>query len=182
MKHRLSIHLGLVVRLLAAVSVAATLSAAEGVWLDVPFIRQQAEGCGAASLAMVMDYWHGHGTTTAPADAQQIYLELYVREHKGILADAMQAYLRTHGFTAFAFSGEWSDLRHHVDQGRPLIVALKSGADSFHYVVVAGASDSTISLNDPADRKLRLYSRSDFEKRWLAAGQWTLLAVPLSQP
>jgi hypothetical protein len=44
---------------------------------------------------------------------------------------------------------------------------------------VAGVGDATISLNDPADRKLRLYSREDFEKRWLATGQWTLLAVPV---
>jgi ABC-type bacteriocin/lantibiotic exporter with double-glycine peptidase domain len=79
----------------------------------------------------------------------------------------------------FAFSAEWSDLRHHLDRGRPLIVALKTGADSFHYAVAAGASESTISLNDPADRKLRLYSRADFEKRWAATERWTLLAVPL---
>jgi ABC-type bacteriocin/lantibiotic exporter with double-glycine peptidase domain len=60
-----------------------------------------------------------------------------------------------------------------------LIVALKVGADSFHYAVVAGASATTVSLNDPADRKLRLVSRADFEKKWAASGQWTLLAVPL---
>ena len=41
--------------------------------------------------------------------------------------------------------------------------------------------DATISLNDPADRKLRLFSREDFEKQWLATGQWTLLAVPRPQ-
>jgi alkanesulfonate monooxygenase SsuD/methylene tetrahydromethanopterin reductase-like flavin-dependent oxidoreductase (luciferase family) len=93
----------------------------------------------------------------------------------------MPRYLEAHGFTAFTFSGEWADLRHHVEQGRPLIVALKTGADSFHYAVVAGVGVATISLNDPADRKLRLYSRGDFEKRWLATGQWTLLAVPVSK-
>ena len=91
----------------------------------------------------------------------------------------MQRYLEDHAFSVFAFSGQWADLRHHVDQGRPLIVAMKVGADSFHYAVVSGASDTTVALNDPADRKLRRYSRADFEKKWLAAGQWTLLAVPL---
>jgi predicted double-glycine peptidase len=176
MKHPLAI-LGTFV-LVAGV---ATLSAADGVWLDVPFIRQEADGCGAASLAMLMDYW-SHGTARMPADAREIYRQLYTPDRKGIPAGAMQQYLEDHGFRAFAFAGEWTDLRHHVDLGRPLIVALKTGADSFHYAVVAGASDSTISLNDPADRKLRLYSRGDFEKRWLAAGQWTLLAVPVPAP
>ena len=28
-----------------------------GVWLDVPFVSQQKDGCGAASVAMVMQYW-----------------------------------------------------------------------------------------------------------------------------
>ena len=28
-----------------------------GVWLDVPFVRQEKNGCGAASIAMVMQYW-----------------------------------------------------------------------------------------------------------------------------
>src|ERR1043165_5812507 len=30
---------------------------ASGVWLDVPFIKQEKDGCGAASIAMVMQYW-----------------------------------------------------------------------------------------------------------------------------
>jgi len=158
---------------------AGTIAAAENVWLDVPFIRQEDRGCGAASLAMVMDYWRGHGTGGSPADVQDIYRQLYVPARKGIPASAMQGYLESRGFQVFAFSAEWSDLRHHLDRGRPLIVALKTGADSFHYAVAAGASESTISLNDPADRKLRLYSRADFEKRWAATERWTLLAVPL---
>jgi ABC-type bacteriocin/lantibiotic exporter with double-glycine peptidase domain len=174
MKRRVAL-LGLFV--LAALVVPSR--AAEGVWLDVPFIAQEAEGCGAASLAMVMDYWRDHGMTAAPADAPEIFRQLNDRDRKGIPASAMQRYLETHGFTAIAFAGEWIDLRHHAERGRPLIIALKTGADSFHYAVVAGVSDSTISLNDPADRKLRLYSREDFEKRWQATGQWTLLAVPV---
>ncbi len=28
-----------------------------GVWLDVPFVKQEKDGCGAASIAMVMQYW-----------------------------------------------------------------------------------------------------------------------------
>jgi hypothetical protein len=28
-----------------------------GVWLDVPFVRREKDGCGAASVAMVMQYW-----------------------------------------------------------------------------------------------------------------------------
>ena len=31
--------------------------AASAIWLDVPFVAQPREGCGAASIAMVMQYW-----------------------------------------------------------------------------------------------------------------------------
>jgi len=162
----------------------AALAAAEGVWLDVPFVQQEDQGCGAASLAMILDYWRAQGFAgeATQADARDIQRRLYVAERKGIPADAMRRYLEAHAFSVFAFSGEWADLRHHLEMGRPVIVALKVGGDSFHYAVVAGASDTAVALNDPADRKLRRYRRADFEKKWSAAGQWALLAVPLPKP
>ncbi len=40
------------------VGVCGILMAADpaGIWLDVPFIAQEKDGCGAASIAMVMQY------------------------------------------------------------------------------------------------------------------------------
>jgi hypothetical protein len=35
-----------------------------------------------------------------------------------------------------------------------------------------------VMINDPAQRKLLKESRSSFEKKWNAARNWTLLAVP----
>jgi len=166
-----------------ALAGGAVLSAAEGVWLDVPFVRQQANACGAASLAMILDYWREHRApeekrSTPRADPEAIHRQIYVPKRKGTPADSMRRYLEAHGYRAFSFSGQWDDVRHHIGRGRPLIVALKTGSDSFHFAVVAGAGDTTVAVNDPADRKLRIYSRADFEKRWIAAGRWTLLAVP----
>ena len=92
----------------------------------------------------------------------------------------MERYLRQQGFQTFAFAGEWKDLKEHLDKGRPLIVALKSGGSSLHYVVVAGLNwqQDVVLKNDPAERKLLKQGRSEFEKEWKAAGNWTLLAVP----
>ena len=50
-----------------------------GVWLDVPFVKQEKDGCGAASIAMVMQYWQrqqGQGAS-ADSDAAQIQHALY---------------------------------------------------------------------------------------------------------
>ena len=50
-----------------------------GIWLDVPFIKQTVEGCGSASIAMVLQYWSAHGTQIPPEreDADAIQKQLY---------------------------------------------------------------------------------------------------------
>jgi predicted double-glycine peptidase len=151
-------------------------------WLDVPFVRQTADGCGAASIAMVMQYWARQtGTSTgADAEAAQIQRALYSRRAHGIYASAMQAYLQEHGFQSFAFSGRWDDLQHHLAKGRPLIVGVKSSTDALHYLVVTGVDDEhrMLIVNDSARRKLLKYDRAGFEREWSATSNWTLLAVP----
>jgi ABC-type bacteriocin/lantibiotic exporter with double-glycine peptidase domain len=156
-------------------------------WIDVPFVKQEKNGCGAASIAMVMQYWlrqQGRPTDGSAADAIEIQRALFDPGANGIYASAMERYFQKHGFRTFSFRGEWSDLHQHIVKGRPLIVALKQpGADTpLHYVVVAGLDQDRglVLLNDPAQRKLLKQDRSGFEKQWSGTDNWTLLA--LSQP
>ena len=155
-----------------------------GIWLDVPFVKQERNGCGAASIAMVMQYWQRQRGKVADAssDARQVQRALYAKKAHGIYASDLGRYLQQHGFRTFAFHGEWSDLSQHLENGRPLIVALKPDSNSvaLHYVVVAGidAKRSLVFVNDPAERKLREHEWSDFRREWNAADDWTLLAVP----
>ncbi len=153
-----------------------------GVWLDVPFVRQVKDGCGSASIAMVMQYWeHQQSQAAKPAaDVEQIQRALYTSSGRGIYASAMERYFQQHGYRTFAFVGDWASLKDHLEKGRPLIVALKSGRSSLHYVVVVGLDwqQNVVLKNDPAERKLLKQDRPNFEKEWKAAGNWTLLAVP----
>ena len=164
---------------LAVVVAAGVAARATGLWLDVPFVKQVENGCGAAALSMTMEYWSHQGARVdaGAADAGRIQGELYSAERHGILASAMQRYLEDHGFQALPFRGRWDDLREHLEKGRPLIVALRSSGEA-HYVVIAGVSEDAVEMNDPADRKLRKMGRAEFEKKWRAAGNWALLAVP----
>lgn len=167
---------------------AASIGLAEApaaVWIDVPFVAQPREGCGAASLAMIMKYWAvKQGTTASPdGDVGRIQHELYSSHEHGISTEAMGEYLRQHGFQAFAFSGKWGDLEEQIAKGRPLIVALKPEAQAqLHYVVIDGIDSvrGLVTMNDPADRKLLNEERARFEKEWSATHNWTLLAVPVS--
>jgi ABC-type bacteriocin/lantibiotic exporter with double-glycine peptidase domain len=156
-----------------------------GVWLDVPFVKQSVEGCGSASLAMLLQYWSVHGTAVAPerAEAAAIQKQLYSRKAHGIFASDMERYLRESGFREFAVRGEWDDLREHLQKGRPLILSMRPGGGTkapLHYVVVTGMDWQleAVFINDPARGKLLRIERTEFEKEWLAASNWMLLAVP----
>jgi len=161
-----------------------------GVWLDVPFIKQEKNGCGAASIAMVMQYWLRQQSQdrnpATEADADAIQRALYSEKAHGIRASDMERYFQQHGFRTFAFQGGWDDLRRHLEKGRPLIVALKPmpADNALHYVVVAGldTSQSVVLVNDAAQRKLLKEDRRSFEREWKAVGNWTLLALPPAQP
>lgn len=159
-------------------------AAAPGVWLDVPFIRQEKDGCGAASIAMVMQYWRAKQSRAidSSADAAEIQRALYSSKDHGIHASDLEHYFQQNGFQTFAFAGKREDLKQHLGKGRPLIVALKPSAleTSLHYVVVVGLGpeQDVVYLNDAAQRKLLKQDWPGFEKQWGAVRHWTLLALP----
>jgi ABC-type bacteriocin/lantibiotic exporter with double-glycine peptidase domain len=156
-----------------------------GVWLDVPFVKQAREGCGSASVAMLMQYWQRQQgkPQSETADAAHIQSVLYSSEGRGIYASQLERYLRQQGFQTFAFRGEWDDLRQHLEKGRPLLVALQPGSGALHYEIVVGLNwdERTVLVNDPAQRKLLKQEWPSFERQWSAAGKWMLLAVPSRQ-
>jgi ABC-type bacteriocin/lantibiotic exporter with double-glycine peptidase domain len=174
----------LALSMVAAWGLGAQAADKAGIWLDVPFIQQTVEGCGSASIAMVLEYWRAHGTSIAPGrdDAGAIQKLLYSRKGRGIFASDMERYLKESGFRVFALRGEWSDLREHLAKGRPLIISLEPGSAHapLHYVVVTGMDwqREAVLVNDPARGKLLRIERAEFEKEWSAARNWMLLAVP----
>jgi predicted double-glycine peptidase len=167
---------------IVCLGVCGVLPAADlpGVWLDVPFVKQEKDGCGAASIAMVIQYWQAQQGQAAnqTSDAIQIQRALYSPKAHGIYASDMERYFQENGFRTFTIRGEWDDLKQHLDKGRPLIVALKPAAGALHYVVVTGFAADTVTVNDPAQRKLLQQERPTFEREWSAAERWTLLALP----
>ena len=160
----------------------ASVAAESGLWLDVPYVHQEKDGCGSASLSMVLRYWQtkDFSVTADRADAGRIQRELYAAKPHGIYASDMARYLRETGMDVFAFQGEWRDLRSQIAKGRPLIAGLKPKGSSAHYVVVVGLdpSDAAVLVNDPERGKLFRIDRQEFERDWQGTQHWTLLAVP----
>jgi ABC-type bacteriocin/lantibiotic exporter with double-glycine peptidase domain len=161
----------------------AAAFAAENLWLDVPFVKQQKNGCGPASIAMVMQYWQKQpgASPKSLAEVTEIVRALQPNDKQGIRTTQMERYFQQNGYRVFAFAGQWSDLERELAKGRPLIAALRPDfGNLLHYVVVAGVDDQqrVVLLNDPAQRKLLKEDRSQFEEEWKVTGFWTLLAVP----
>ena len=90
--------------------VCGVLPAADlpGVWLDVPFVKQEKDGCGAASIAMVIQYWQAQQGQAAnqTSDASQIQRALYSAKAHGIYASDMERYFQENGFRTFTIRGE----------------------------------------------------------------------------
>lgn len=163
---------------------AAPSQEPSGVWLDVPFVKQDADGCGSASIAMLLQYWSAHGASIAAerGSEPEIFKTLYSPKAHGIYAKDLERYIRDSGFRTFAIEGSWDDLRENLVKGRPLLVTLQPrGARSpLHYVVVTGMDwkRGAVFVNDPARGKLLRVEREEFKKEWRGVGNWMLLAVP----
>jgi len=171
----------------AAFQAALTRSRQDaGATLDVPFFPQQKNGCGAASVAMVVHYWRSRlaQPPAAAPSAEQVYQRLYDADRRGILLADMKSYLEELGFRAFTLRGQWADVEQHLAKGRPIIVALrKERTTGMHFAVVIGAEGNHVWLNDPTRKKASRVQQAAFQKQWEMADRWMLLAAPaLTEP
>lgn len=142
--------------------------------LPVPFVPQDEDTCGAAALAMVLRY---HGKQVLQ---ERIAGELLEPELQGIRGSRLAEWARREGMVAIAFAGDLALLREHLGRGRPLVLAISKGRDRFHDVVAVGydADKRELIVNDPADGPGRRIAEGELERRWKAAGYWTLLVQP----
>jgi ABC-type bacteriocin/lantibiotic exporter with double-glycine peptidase domain len=169
------------VALLLSLCAAAFATDPPDSWIDIPFVQQGRNGCGPASIAMVMQYWQARSVRSSSRNVAEIVRVLQPDPKQGVRASAMVHYFEQNEYRAFAFSGAWADLEREVAKGRPVIVALKPDkGNSLHYVVIAGVNNNerVVLLNDPAQRKLLKEDRAQFEQEWKVTGFWTLLALP----
>jgi len=144
--------------------------------LSVPFVPQEKETCGAASLAMVLGYWD------AAIPQQEIAAALHEPELRGIRGSRLAEFARQRGLTAVAYEGDLAHLGEYLAKGRPLIVAWKLGRSRYHDVVVVGVDpDGALRVHDPAAGPGRRVDRRTFERRWGGAGHWTLLVLPAAR-
>ena len=153
-------------------TLAAALSLAASLAIDVPYLPQTDALCGGAAAAMVFRYWGD-----AHADAQE-FAPLVDRGAGGIAGDVLTGAVRARGWRAARVDGSLDALGARVHDGQPVIVLLPDRGDRYHYVVVTAVSEGAIVVHDPAWGPSRTIRAPDFERAWQAAGFWSLLILP----
>jgi hypothetical protein len=131
---------------------------------------------------MVITYWARQFPKLLAAAAQDTERinDLLPATTKGIKGRELKTFLEARGFTAFIFTGEPGDLRHHVEKGRPVVICLgpKGSGGPLHYAVVVGIDEQGVWLNDSARGKLIRDDLARFLAAWKVTDNWALLAVP----
>lgn len=141
--------------------------------LAVPFVPQEKDTCGAASLTMVLRFW---GDDVSHDEVKAATSEA---DKPGIFGSRLEAFARARGYFALAYESDAAQLRESLAQGRPLIVALRTGRGLDHDVVVTGMSDrGDVTLHDPAVGRDRHIAQAEFEKSWSRTSHWALLVLP----
>lgn len=133
----------------------------------VPFVRQKADYCGPASLAMVLNYWG------MAVSQEEIAEDIYSPELRGTLSAGMASYAAKRGFGVEVHNGNLQDLKDKIAAGFPLIVSHreKEGDERVHYLVVFGFDDGrrAFYLHSDGQRNLKM-NYEDFSRRWDRAG------------
>ena len=142
--------------------------------LEVPYVPQRKDTCGAAALSMVLQYWG------VAVSHDEVAAELLQPELHGIAGSKLAGFAAGRGLTAIAHVGDIDHLRDHVGKGRPMIVAWAMGRGRHHDVVVIGFDDARrrVIVHDPARGPARRVDIDTFRRRWAGAGHWTLLVAP----
>jgi len=146
--------------------------------VEVPLVEQRGSSdCGTAALASVLAYW-GRPTSVEAVDRG-------IQRRAGARASAadLEEYARSRGLEAFTFFATLADVRHELDEGRPVIVGVAKpyspGRARAHFEVVVGYEPATsrILTLDPA-RGARENELKGFLAEWEPTGRVALVTAP----
>lgn len=154
----------------------ATINENRKVLIDkVPFIKQNPDYCGPASLAMIFNFWGMH------ISQKEIAQEIYFPELKGTLSIELVLYAIKRDFEAEMYRGNLQDLREKIMTGFPLIVSHRTKKENnrVHYLVAWGFDDNKeiVYVHSGTKRNLRIDYQT-FLKRWDWADNLTFFVHP----
>jgi len=170
--------------LFASLALAASVGVVQGqrssaeagaeprVVLDVPYVPQSEDMCGAAAVTMVFRYWGA--TDVRMSDFEP----LVAGDGSGIAASDLHHAVLAMGWETVSFAGDLKAVSDQVSRGRPVIALIAVGGGRFHYVTIVGLLENAVVFHDPAISPYQRMDTRDFEREWAESGHWTLLVLP----
>lgn len=137
----------------------------------VPFVKQDREKCGPASLASVFSYYG----VSIPPDI--ISHSTYNPKLKGALITDLENFARRNSFQTESGQGTLEKLKEFIHQERPVIVLIDLGfwiTSRPHYLVLIGYNEEGFIAHN-GETPSELYRYSDFRKMWEKIGNTYLL-------
>jgi ABC-type bacteriocin/lantibiotic exporter with double-glycine peptidase domain len=151
--------------------------------LDVPIEKQDAASlCGLVVVDMLTKYYRQELSSEQHDSLKSIAIA-----NNGIDGDQLVASLNKAGYYAVVYPGALdhtpTGIYSQIDNGRPVIVMLKSTVNGLtHFTIISGydPKNDYVILTDPVLGQ-NVMRAKDFSDRWLGTSQFTLLAVPQPQ-
>jgi ABC-type bacteriocin/lantibiotic exporter with double-glycine peptidase domain len=137
----------------------------------VPFVKQETQYCGPASLASVLCFYGD------PVDQHVIGKAVFMEKIKGSLITDLQDYAKGRGFEAKIGCGTPEDIKRFILQDRPVIVLVDFGfwvISRPHYLVVYGFNEEGFIAHDGFQAS-KTFHYEKFQDIWKKSGSSYLL-------
>ena len=137
----------------------------------VPFVKQDREKCGPASLASVLSYY---GVSIEP---ETISESTYNPKLKGSLITDLENYARRMGFATESGQGDMERLKGFINSKKPVITLVDLGlwvAARPHYLVLFGYNEEGFTVHD-GENPSQACPYSEFYRMWKKMGSTYLL-------
>ena len=144
--------------------------------LDVPYLAQSVLLCGGAALAMVERWWGRRGVFA------QDFAGLVRPEQGGILTTELDSAARARGWDTRVHRGTPELVRQHLEAGEPVVALIQVSPTRYHYVVVIGWREGTVTFHDPARAPFITMEEDRFLTRWTGADRWAMVVRPMPVP
>lgn len=138
---------------------------------SVPFVKQDTQYCGPASLSTVLSYYGD------PVDQHAIGHAVYMKKINGTLITDLQNFAGSRGFKTKIGQGSIQDLKSLILQNRPVIVLVDFGfwvMSTSHYLVIYGFNGEGFIAHDGFEAS-KIFRYEKFQKIWEKLGSSYLL-------